>query len=109
MSYLQALSEQFKTLLVEAAKDRDKREQFLPRADGTGTEPAWVIHERKLMHEAVNQERAKRSKKPINMTDVKRVEQLALGHVDYAHKYALYCAELVLCREEISEPLGSLV
>jgi len=96
MSHLQVLTEQFRTMLATAAKDRDKREQFIPRANGSGTEPAWAVHERELMHKAVNQERAKRSKKPVDLTEVTSVEQLALGHVDYAHKYALYCAELVL-------------
>jgi len=96
MSYLQVLIEQFETLLVEAAKDRDKREQFVPRLDGKGTEPAWAFYERRLMHETVNLERANRSKKPLDLIEVAKVEQLALGHSDYAQKYALYCAELVL-------------
>lgn len=83
-------------MLVTAAEDRDKREQFVPRLDGKGTEPAWAAHERELLHGAINQERAQRSKKPIDLAEVASVEQLALGHSDYAQKYAFYCAELVL-------------
>jgi len=54
----------------------------------------WIA-ERQLMLALVNEERERRNKEPLTVAYVERVEQLAVGHVDYAHKFALYCSELV--------------
>jgi hypothetical protein len=70
--------------LVEEAKLRGKRQC-----------EEWIAAERQVMLDIVNEERGSRNKDPLASADVERVEQLAVGHVDYAHKFALYCAELV--------------
>lgn len=67
-----------------------------PGFDEATREPRWVAFELEAMHKAVCDERAKLGKGPIPLSQVARVERLAMGHVDYASKYALYCAELVL-------------
>lgn len=54
----------------------------------------WVAAERQAMLRVVNEARAASGKGPVTLADVQRVEQYALGHVDYARKFALYCAEL---------------
>lgn len=57
---------------------------------------SWIEAERHAMHSAVNAERAARSLAPLDLAAVERVENMACGHSDYAHKFALYCAELAL-------------
>lgn len=47
------------------------------------------------MH-AINCERSKRCLPDIERSEVVAVERSAAGHVDYASKFALYCAELAL-------------
>lgn len=81
-------------VLSAAAKERSKRQNWI--RTGTRTEIGWVIYEREQMYFAVNQERSTRGLPPVTMKDIERVEQTATGHVDYAEKFALYCAELVL-------------
>lgn len=75
--------------LRAAAKHRDTR----PELDANG-EPAWVAYERQVMHEEVNAYRRDAGLPEIDLAEVARVERQACGHVDYADKYALYCAEL---------------
>jgi hypothetical protein len=55
----------------------------------------WILAERLAMFEAVNARRALGGKPPVSITEIERVEQQAVGHSDYGHKFALYCAELV--------------
>jgi uncharacterized protein YkuJ len=94
MSQLLLVMERLQAVFEQAAKDRDKRPDFVTK-DGR-TEPAWVAYEREMMHEAVTKERAKLGKGPIALKKIERVERMALGHVDYSAKFSLYCAELVL-------------
>lgn len=68
-------------------KESEKRDQRGP------TE--WIEAERKAMWEAVNSQRESLGKEPLSLKDVERVEQRAVGHFDYAPKFALYCTELV--------------
>ena len=96
MSQLLVPKERLYAVFCPLSKDRNKRQYMVDRPDRGGREPAWVAYERKMMHEAVNRERTERSKKPIDVVEIKRVELLALGHTDYGEKFALYCAELVL-------------
>ncbi len=60
------------------------------------TELEWVAFERQAMLTAVNIERHTRGLPPATMAQIIRVENNAAGHVDYATKYPLYCAELAL-------------
>ena len=70
-------------LAREAAKRRTK------------TTEEWIIAERQAMFDAVNSKRTARDKTPLLITDIERVERQAVGHSDYTHKFALYCAMLV--------------
>jgi len=56
----------------------------------------WVVYERQVMFELVNEERKQNGLEPIQIDDVLKVEIQATGHVDYTTKFALYCAELTL-------------
>ncbi len=56
--------------------------------------PNWIEMEQKAMHEEVNTIRAEAGKGPVSLYQVLRVEALAVGHSDYAHKFAFYCWEL---------------
>lgn len=73
--------------LVAAQAERPKRQEM------NGDEPEWVVFERNTMWGAVNAARAEIGLPPVLLTDILRVEQQAVGHSDYAMKYALYCAE----------------
>jgi len=96
MSQLLVVKERLYRALQLATHDRDERPEMVPAPIGNTTEPAWAAYEREVMHKAVNEERAKLSKGPLDLKDVMRVEQLAVGHADYPDKFPLYCAELVL-------------
>lgn len=61
---------------------------------GVRIKPAFVPHEQQGMTNAVNQARTARGLPPVTLEDVQRVEQQAVGHIDYTAKFALYCAEL---------------
>jgi hypothetical protein len=54
----------------------------------------WIADERQAMCDAVNSIRLLRGKPLVTLADVERVERQAVGHSDYGHKFALYCAEL---------------
>lgn len=56
----------------------------------------WVAAERATMHAAVNAERALRGLDAVSLEKFMRFERMAVGHVDYSTKLALYCAELAL-------------
>jgi hypothetical protein len=56
----------------------------------------WVAYEQNVMLDLVNEERVKRGLSLVTLADVQRVEQFAVGHCDYSHKFSLYCAELAL-------------
>lgn len=58
--------------------------------------PAWVLAELQAMCDAVNVIRLERGRPLVTVQEVERVETGALGHTDYASKFALYCAELAL-------------
>lgn len=84
----------FRRLLAKAAQERNDRAELIPTADGL--EPEWVLYERDNMHAAVNRTRASNGLPPCDLAAVKRVETMACGHIDYALKFALYCAELAI-------------
>lgn len=87
----------------------------------------WAERERKAMLRVVNDERSqRRTRNPdgselhyftgsgkrdtrhscsLPLSEVERVEQLALGHTDYGIKFALYCSELVELSYEDPERL----
>lgn len=82
------LQEKFLQILQNAQNERPRRREW------TGDGPAWIAFEGEVMLEAVNTERVAAGKQVITMEQLRRAEQDACGHVDYAAKFALYCAEL---------------
>jgi hypothetical protein len=58
----------------------------------------WIERERFAVVEAANRWALAFGYPTVTMTDVERVEQMAVGHVDYATKLPLYVAELVVHR-----------
>jgi hypothetical protein len=96
-----ALRDAMLQVLERAQKQRPKR-QATVQVDGRG-ELGWVTFERHQMYDAVLRARAQFGKAPIPLSHIKRVEDMACGHVDYSSKFALYCAELAL-RDDIPPP-----
>lgn len=55
----------------------------------------WVERERLAVTIAANEWAQANGLQSITVDDVRRVETLAVGHVDYATKLALYVSELI--------------
>lgn len=89
-----ALYDRMKQVLSDAMRERDQRMHVGDFGDGYET--CWAHYERYLMLAAVNLARAEQGHEPVTVDVVKRVEQMAIGHVDYFAKFTLYCAELAL-------------
>lgn len=79
------MAEKLHHVLCEAATERDLRPY-----------PGWVEHELAVMHQAVNRERAALGKIEAPLSLIYKVEQRACGHSNYASKFALYCAKIIL-------------
>jgi hypothetical protein len=91
------LRNQMLDVLQTAAKTRKDRQNFVTDpCDPRWSTPEWVVFERGQMHAAVNAARAERGLPPVELKAIDRVERYAAGHVDYATKFALYCAEIAL-------------
>jgi hypothetical protein len=93
------LIDRFKETFALAAKERPARQTRVKTTDWKGRpdeEIGWVVFEREVMHKLVNEIRVKRGLSEIGISEVQKVETWACGHVDYAQKYAIYCAELAL-------------
>ena len=76
----------------------DILERILEKAQesrSTRSVEEWVEYERTTMWNAVNARRAELGKSDIQLSELMRIECLAVGHSDYTHKFALYCADLV--------------
>lgn len=80
------LAEAFYKTLIEAQKLRPQKSKWI------GVELEWVVYERGVMLDAVNAARFQQGLPSV--TNVDMAERLAMGHVDYARKFALYCVEL---------------
>ncbi|KQP62928.1 hypothetical protein [Nocardioides sp. Leaf285] len=83
---------------LATSAERAKRRDFVTVQDPRGydtTEIAWLVHERSAMHTEINRLRATRGLGPADAAEVADAESRAAGHYDYAHKFALYCADLV--------------
>lgn len=93
-----ATRDAFLARLAEAAKHRSEREDVEPGPYGLG-EPAWVGYEAEQMLALVNELRAEEGLPAATLDQVRRIEQSACGHSDYADKYALRCAFLALGEE----------
>ena len=93
----------------ELAKERPQRSQlirtekaFLSGTKFMETELAWGPFEREGMLQLINEERAKRGLPSTTMVYVDRADRQAAGHVDYARKFTLYCAEIALGEDQPS-------
>lgn len=89
-----ACVERMEATLLGAMSERPERQGLAPAPDG-GTEVEWVAFERQAMLFQVNRERGALGKSPVTVEDVLRVEGRAVGHSDYARKFAIGCADLV--------------
>lgn len=81
------LLEELHEALIDEATRRDSRPVYGP--DG------WIELERKRMLAEVNTRRIMAFRAPLLLEEIVRCENLALGHSDYGHKFALYCRELI--------------
>jgi len=80
-TYRNALHFRLHDTLVTEAEKRNERDD-------------WQEQERQAMLRVVNDERRDRGLPSLQLAEVERVEQRALGHTDYGTKFALYCSEL---------------
>ena len=61
-----------------------------------GQEPRWVVDTQLAMLTETNRLRDIQGLEPVDLSTIEQVEQMAIGHSDYGHKFALYCAELAI-------------
>lgn len=87
-----SLSKHFYSILATTTIFRDSRPDEVGDLDGTLV-PSWARHERRVLLEAVNEERSKRGRNPVSEADVRRGE--LVGHPCYGRKLAEHCAALV--------------
>ncbi|MCK2245405.1 MULTISPECIES: hypothetical protein [unclassified Crossiella] len=90
------LRDQFRAVLAMAMEQRSARRTYVETSNGTQT-LEWVLFEREVMLAAINRARAETGRAPVRIEEVVRAEEQAIGHVDYAMKFSLYCADLVSC------------
>lgn len=81
--------------LSELIAAQDNRECMPLSFDGLKPAPYWNTYEMLVVWKRVNQLRDAYDKEMLPFSEIKRVEQLASGHVDYTRKFALYASELV--------------
>lgn len=86
-----ALIDWFVRELSNAQQERPKRQGVTD----TG-ELEWIVFERDKLLELINLRRARLSAPAVGMEVVMRIENSAVGHVDYTQKLAIRAAELVL-------------
>lgn len=70
-------------------------QQRKDRAAVVDGEIGWIAYERAVMFEMVNRIRADEGRWPLEIDEIKAAERAATGHIDYASKWARYCADLV--------------
>lgn len=93
------LIDHFRKTLRSAAAERPFRRGTVTTDDGIEME--WVLHERQVMLDAVNTQRRQRGLSPVPLAHVVRAESSACGHVDYAVKFAIGCADLVFSDDSL--------
>ena len=84
------LIESFVREISKAQRERAER----PHPTEAG-ELGWVAFERDKLLGLINQELAKLGKPQVEMSAVVRIEDSAVGHVDYTQKLAIRAVELV--------------
>jgi hypothetical protein len=63
---------------------------------------SWVDNERRVMWKTAMEWQAQRGLVWPTMAEIERVENMACGHCDYASKFALYVAELMAAKKELT-------
>lgn len=58
--------------------------------------PADGAIERRRMRESVNRWRIRLAMPRVSAEEIERIEATAVGHIDYAEKFALRCADLAV-------------
>lgn len=86
-----ALIDWFRREIAKAQQERPARSGVT--ASG---ELEWIVFEREKLLELINAKCGKFGTPAVNMDAVMRVENSAVGHVDYTQKLALGAADLVL-------------
>ncbi|PWK81700.1 hypothetical protein C8D88_116111 [Lentzea atacamensis] len=90
-----ALRDRLLDHFVELAKERGKRQEVV--ATGSAEpELSWVLYERHGMLAEVNRIREELGYVRTTLGPLWAAERLCVGHVDYAEKWALYCAEIAM-------------
>jgi hypothetical protein len=89
-----ALRDRLLGLLIVAGKMRDQRPGIVDTPYGFECE--WTAFERSVMLDEVNRTREARGLGPVDPAEVRKADSLAAGHIDWAEKFALYCAEIAL-------------
>lgn len=70
-----------------------------------GHDLSWIEHERQAVAIAANSwAGAHPGTRTVSVEDVERVETMAVGHIDYGPKLALYVAELVTAGRPNPDP-----
>jgi hypothetical protein len=91
-----ALRDRLLNHFIELASHRDERQEIIQSGAASGLEMGWVLFERHGMLEEVNRIREERGLMRTTLGPVWQAERLCVGHVDYAEKWALYCAEIAM-------------
>lgn len=95
---LREMAEQLRGFLVELHSKRDERREVVEGPDWATYESEmleWEVYEIEQMASMVNILRSMAGKDLLPVADIYAVDRQAAGHVDYARKFAFYCAELV--------------
>lgn len=63
---------------------------------------SWIINERQCVTTCANEWAAMHGLSPITIDEVEKVENLAVGHIDYVQKFSLYVAELLYDEKRVA-------
>lgn len=97
-----ALIDRLTTVLNKAAAQR----HMAGNAISASGELVWVERQRKAIRAECDQVRKELGLPPVSDEAFSRAENLAVGHSDFSHKFALYCAEDV--RHDLENAMNSL-
>jgi len=88
------LRDHFYSVLSEAQTQRSDRQSFKHDPFEGRDVPEWMLFERKVMLDEVNRWRENHGAQLLTERQLVKAERLAVGHIDYAQKFSLYCARL---------------
>lgn len=85
-------------VLEQASEERDQRMDLTQDADGRCV-VAWVLHERQAMLDATNALCDRLGTPRVSAQQILDAENTAVGHSDYASKFAMRCVDLAYAME----------